>query len=185
MKTAASIIIVVAAIIFAFFLGRSSYTPEPPKVVEKWLTKYDTVEYRDTVKIPVPQVIVRDTTIYLPGEIDTAALLADYLARKEYPLDFSNDSIGEFRVDITVQRNTLTEAVSHVKPLIRVHEVERMIIDKQIPFIQGYAQIGTSVDFGTQKFSAGADFRQRFLVGASAIRVNDQWGYTLDFGIKF
>ena len=107
MKTAASIIIVVAALIFAFFLGRSSYTPEPPKVVEKWLTKYDTVEYRDTVKIPVPQVIVRDTTIYLPGEIDTAALLADYLARKEYPLDFSNDSIGEFRVDITVQRNTL------------------------------------------------------------------------------
>lgn len=185
MKTAASIIIVVAALIFAFFLGRSSYTPEPPKVVEKWLTKHDTVEYRDTVKIPVPQVIVRDTTIYLPGEIDTAALLADYLARKEYLLDFSNDSIGEFRVDITVQRNTLTEAVSHVKPLIRVHEVERTIIDKQIPFIQGYAQIGTSVDFGTQKFSAGADFRQRFLVGASAIRVNDQWGYTLDFGIKF
>ena len=35
MKTAASIIIVVAALIFAFFLGRSSYTPEPPKVVEK------------------------------------------------------------------------------------------------------------------------------------------------------
>lgn len=88
MKTAASIIIVVAALIFAFFLGRSSYTPEPPKVVEKWLTKYDTVEYRDTVKIPVPQIIVRDTTIYLPGEIDTAALLADYLARKEYRLDF-------------------------------------------------------------------------------------------------
>ena len=185
MKTAASIIIVVAALIFAFFLGRSSYTPEPPKVVERWRTKHDTVEYRDTVKIPVPQVIVRDTTIYLPGEIDTAALLAGYLARKEYPLDFSNDSIGEFRVDITIQRNALTEVVSHVKPLIRVHEVERTIIDKQIPFIQGYAQIGTSVDFGTQKFSAGADFRQRFLVGASAIRVDDQWGYTLDFGIKF
>ena len=49
MKTAASIIIVVAALIFAFFLGRSSYTPEPPKVIEKWLTKYDTVEYNHRV----------------------------------------------------------------------------------------------------------------------------------------
>mgnify|MGYP000757811801 CR=1 FL=1 len=54
MKTAASIIIVVAALIFAFFLGRGTYTPEPPKVVEKWYTKHDTVEYRDTIKVPVP-----------------------------------------------------------------------------------------------------------------------------------
>ena len=117
--------------------------------------------------------------------IDTAALLADYLARKEYSLDFSNDSIGEFRVDAVIQRNALAQVTSHVKPIIRIHEVENTIINKQIPFIQGYAQIGTSVDFGTQKFSAGADFRQRFLVGASAIRVDDRWGYTLDFGIKF
>ena len=51
MKTAASIIIVVAALIFAFFLGRSSYTPEPPKVIEKWLTKYDTVEYLSLIHI--------------------------------------------------------------------------------------------------------------------------------------
>lgn len=185
MKTAASIIIVVAALIFAFYMGRSSYTPEPPKVVEKWRTKHDTVEYRDTVKVPVPYVVVRDTTIYLPGEIDTAALLADYLARKEYRLDFSNDSIGEFRVNATVQRNAITEATSYVKPLIRIQEIERTVIQKQIPFIQGYAQIGTSLDFGTQKFSVGADFRQRFLAGASAIRMGDQWGYTLDVGVKF
>lgn len=185
MKTVASTIIVVAALIFAFFLGRGTYTPEPPKVVEKWYTKHDTVEYRDTIKVPVPYQVVRDTTIYLPGVIDTAALLADYLARKEYSLDFSNDSIGEFRVDAVIQRNALAQVTSHVKPIIHIHEVENTIIDKQIPFIQGYAQIGTSVDFGTQKFSAGADFRQRFLVGASAIRVDDRWGYTLDFGIKF
>lgn len=185
MKTAVQIILVLVALILAFLFGRSTYTPEPPKVVERWRTKHDTVEYRDTVKVPVPKIIIRDTTIYLPGEIDTAALLADYLARKEYHLDFSNDSIGEFRVDATVQRNAITEAVSHVKPLIRIHEIEHTIIDKRIPFIQGYAQIGTSVDFGTQKFSAGADFRQRFMVGASTIRVEDQWGYTLDFGIKF
>ena len=96
MKTAVQIILVLVALILAFLFGRSTYTPEPPKVVERWRTKHDTVEYRDTVKVPVPKIIIRDTTIYLPGEIDTAALLADYLARKEYHLDFSNDSIGEF-----------------------------------------------------------------------------------------
>ena len=185
MKTAASIIIVVAALIFAFFLGRGSYIPEPPKVVERWHAKHDTVEYRDTVKVPVPYIVVRDTTIYLQGEIDTAALLADYLATKHYTLDFSNDSVGTFKVNATVNRNAITEAMSIINPLIRVCEIERTTVQTRIPFIQGYAQIGTSLDFGTQKFSAGADFRQRFMVGASAMRVNDNWGYTVDFGVKF
>lgn len=130
MKTAASIIIVVAALIFAFFLGRSSYTPEPPKVIEKWLTKYDTVEYRDTVKIPVPQVIVRDTTIYLPGEIDTAALLADYLARKEYPSTFPT----------TVSASSGSISPSSATPLQRLYRTS----NRSSVFMRLNARLSTS-----------------------------------------
>ena len=123
MKTAASIIIVVAALIFAFFLGRSSYTPEPPKVVEKWLTKYDTVEYRDTVKIPVPQVIVRDTTIYLPGEIDTAAAHLSEVAQGD-DVDAIEQAIKN--VDKQTQEFAARRMDKSVRSALKGHSVDEV-----------------------------------------------------------
>ena len=52
---------------------------------------------RDTIREPYP-VIVREPpdTICIPA--DTAAILADYLRERDYPLDFSTDSTGRFLV---------------------------------------------------------------------------------------
>lgn len=186
MKTAWTILIAAATIFIAFYLGRTT-TPVPePKVEIQWRTRYDTVEYRDTVKLPVPYEVVRDTTIYLPGEIDTAALLADYLKTRHYELHFGNDSIGQFDVYATVHRNELAEARSVVNPLIReIIRTERVPYERPVPWVRGYAQVGTSINFKTQKFSAGVDLRDRWMIGGSAIRINDHWGYTIDVGTKF
>ena len=73
---------------------------------------------RDTIREPYP-VIVREPpdTICIPA--DTAAILADYLRERAYPLDFSTDSTGRFLVMATVGRNRLLSAEATIEPLIR------------------------------------------------------------------
>ena len=45
--------------------------------------------------------------------------------------------------------------------------------------------IGSSVDLKTNKIQFGVDLKQKFMIGASGIRLDDRYGYTLDFGVKF
>ena len=52
-------------------------------------------------------------------------------------------------------------------------------------FIQGYAMIGTSVDFSVNQIQLGIDLKQKFLISVSGIRIKDKYGYTINAGIKF
>lgn len=45
--------------------------------------------------------------------------------------------------------------------------------------------IGTSVDLKTNKIQFGVDLNQKYVIGVSGICMDDRYGYTLDFGIKF
>lgn len=89
---------------------------------------------RDTIREPYP-VIVREPpdTICIPA--DTAAILADYLRERDYPLDFSTDSTGRFLVTATVGRNRLLSAEATIEPLIReVIDYRTVIRDvRQVP----------------------------------------------------
>ena len=171
--------------VIGYFLGRSSVdVPEPKKeIIINWVPGKTVT---NTITKPEPYA-VHDTTIKIvEAPIDTAALYAvwrDYYLSRDYNLDFSDDSLGVFKVQASVQENKLISATSTIKPNIRT-VTERETIYK-VPIIQFYTLIGTSLDLSTNQIQAGIDLKQKYMIGASGIRMNDKWGYTINFGIKF
>lgn len=182
-----AVLILAFCLSVGFFIGYLVFGKTEPvvnRIVEiKW-QKGETV--RDTVDCPVPvETIIRDS-IPVPVPTDTAALFAvwqDYYLERKYALDFSNDSIGTFRVDATVNQNKLISATSLIQPNIRT-VYEKEVIYKKEKWIP-WAMIGTSVDLKTNKVQFGVDLNQKYVIGVSGIRMDDRYGYTLDFGIKF
>ena len=186
-KILIAVLILAICLSVGFFIGYLVFGKTEPavnRIVEiKW-QKGETV--RDTVDRPVPvETIIRDS-IPVPVPTDTAALFAvwkDYYLERKYALDFSNDSIGTFRVDATVNQNKLISATSLIQPNIRT-VYEKEVIYKKEKWIP-WAMIGTSVDLKTNKVQFGVDLNQKYVIGVSGIRMDDRYGYTLDFGIKF
>jgi hypothetical protein len=171
-----------------FLLGRLFIKTE--SVVEtKEVVKYVPSPYvvRDTVKNIVPyETLVRDTVIkYLTAEVDTPAVIKDYHLSRKYNLDFSNDSIGTFVVDAEVNQNKLVNATSFIRPMVKTVYKTETITDYKVPALQFYGMIGTAVNLKTNKISFGLDLKQRYLVGVSGIRYDDNYTYTIDFGVKF
>jgi hypothetical protein len=173
------------ALLIGYFWGRSSVElPAPKRIVEvKWV-KGDIV--RDTIDNPVPYEVEVpvDRPVFIPT--DTAALFAiwqDYYLERKYDLDFSNDSLGIFKVDAKVSQNKLIYANSFIQPNIRT-VTEREVIYK-VPTLQPWALIGTSADFRTNKLQFGLDIKNKYKVGVSGIRLDDKYGYTFDFGLNF
>lgn len=180
-----AIIAIAVALFIGYFWGRSSVElPTPKRIVEVKWEKGDII--RDTIDRPVPvETIIRDS-IPVPVPTDTTALFAvwkDYYLERKYVLDFSNDSIGTFRVDATVNQNKLISATSFIQPNIRT-VYEKEVIYKKEKWVP-WAMIGASVDLKTNKVQFGVDLNQKYVIGISGIRMDDRYGYTLDFGIKF
>lgn len=179
-----------AILIIAFSLGIGYYwgrtdIPEP-EVKEE--IKYVPSPYvvRDTVFRPVP-VSVHDTFFRpVPVPTDTAALFAvwrDYYLRRDYELDFSNDSVGVFRINASVQENKLLSATSVIQPNRKV--ITRTETVYKARTMQPWVMIGTSPTFDSQKIQFGLDFKNRYILGISGVRIDDKYNYTLDFGVKF
>lgn len=168
-----------------FLVGRSEVKPVPPvKVIEVVYKDGKTV--RDTVYRPVPyEVIVPDSIpVFIPA--DTAKLFAvwqDYYLKRSYKQDLSNDSVGELLIDLDITQNKLQELRTTFKPKVKI-VYERTEITK-VPLLQFYTMFGSSVDLSTNKIQAGVDFKQKYMIGASAIRQNNNYSYTIDLGIKF
>lgn len=179
---AASIIAVSVGV--GYYWGKADI-PEP-QVTEKIEYVPSPYPVRDTIDRPIP-VEVHDTIVKpVPVPTDTAALFAiwrDYHLRRDYELDFSNDSIGTFRVNASVQENKLFSATSVIQPNRKV--ITRTETVLKVPTIQPWVMIGTSATFDSQKVQFGLDFKNRFIFGVSGIRIDDKYNYTLDFGVKF
>lgn len=180
----------IAAVALALFLGylwgRSSVElPEPEiKEVIKW--EKEPYAVHDTINNPVPYEVEVpvDRPIFIPT--DTAALFAvwcDYYLKRDYKLDFSNDTLGTFIVNASIQENKLFSATSTVQPIRKVIEREKTIY--KVPKLQPWAMIGTSADFRTNKLQFGLDIKNKYIIGASGLRFDDEYSYTFDFGIKF
>ena len=161
-------------------------TVEVEKEVVKWKKEY-LPAIHDTISIPVPRYVFNTDTVERiiehTLEVDTFAILADYYKVRNYKLDFSNDSIGIFRVDVDITKNSLSQARSEVKPIKYTQEIVRTV--SKVKTLQFYGILGSSVDTKTNKVQLGLDLRQKFLIGASGIRMDDKIGYTIDLGIKF
>lgn len=174
--------------ILGFLLGRLTFTPETVvdiKETVKYITSTDII--RDTItedRLVPYETFVNDTIIkYLTQPVDTAAILRDYYLSRKYALDFSNDTIGVFRVDAEVNQNKLVYASSFIQPITKTVIQEKTLY--RAPTIQFYGTLGTSVDFNTNKISLGIDLKQRYLIGVSGIRFDNKYNYTIDFGVKF
>ena len=171
--------------VVGYFIGKSSQD-----IVTKTERIYTWSRGKEVTKeIPVPQpYAVHDTVDRIVLQtIDTAALYAtwlDYHKTRDYALDFSDDSVGVFKVDFSVSENKVCNSPkATIQPnILTITETNTVY---KVPTIQGYVMIGTSVDLGTNQIQAGIDLKQKFLVGASGIRMNNNWGYTINFGIKF
>lgn len=170
-------------IILGFYLKKDDVAKFERIVEVKW-QKGDTI--RDTLYRPKPyRTIVRDS-VKIPVYTDTAALFAawkDYTLSREYRLDFSNDSVGQFVVDALVTENKLMSAVSTIRPLVKTIYTKETEYKKQ-KFVP-WAIIGSSVDFKTNKVQLGVDLSDRYIVGVSGIRMKDVYGYTIDVGYRF
>ena len=173
--------------VIGYFLGRSSVVLPETKVerIITWSRGKTITKYVDK---PVPYA-VHDTAykyIPVPEYTDTAALFAiwrDYYSERDYCLDFSDDSIGVFKVDLSVSENKIAKSRSTITPYIRTIREKETIY--KVPTIQFYGIVGTSLDLKTNQIQLGVDLKQRYLIGVSGIRMDDEFGYTLNVGIKF
>lgn len=181
--------IVLSAVIFfiGYLVGKGyADTVEVEKEVVKWKTEY-LPAIHDSIPYPVPYLVFDTDTVYKIKEhelsVDTLDILADYFRVRKYALDFSNDSIGVFKVDVDITKNMLANARSEIKPIRTTVETIRMI--NKIKTIQFYGILGSSLDFKTNKVQLGVNLREKILLGGSAIRMDEKFGYTIDLGYNF
>lgn len=160
-------------------------TPDPV-IKEKIVETVKPIPYPvvDTLRIPEPVEIPGEPVpVYITVPADTAEIVADYLIKRKYTLDFSSDTLGTYKVDVDIQANRLISGVSTIRPIIRTITKEKTIYKTEK--LQFYGIVGTSVDFRTNKVQFGIDLNQKFLIGVSGIRLDNNYGYTIDFGTKF
>ena len=174
----------VVGILIGYCLIKPDAEPDVRRIVEIKYIKGDTIT--KTIQYPVPYKVTDSVRVPVPVATDTAALFAvwkDYYLKREYNLDFSNDTLGTFIVNAEVSENKLIYATSTVQPNIRT-VTEREMIYKHRKWVP-WAMIGASADFRTNKVQLGLDINEKYTIGASGIRLDDKYEYTIDFGIKF
>jgi len=91
----------------------------------------------------LPRLQLCDTvkkTVTIPA--DTAAIIADYLQRREYNLEFSTDTTGVYKVQAIVEANRLASASATIIPLQRTVEQTVVKVRQFRPYIGGSLSIG-------------------------------------------
>ena len=133
----------------------------------------------------LPRLQLCDTvreTVVVPA--DTAAIISDYLQRREYDLDFSTDTTGVFKVQAAVEANKLVEASATIIPLQR--EVETSIVYKPKSY---RPMIKIGVPFGKQRYGVeggvGVPIKDRWLPSVSYMRLDKENFVKVECGIVF
>lgn len=187
MKTKYIIILSIATLLLGFLLGRLSVTDkitvETKEVVKNVPSPYIV---RDTIYSPLPTLtFYKVDTCYIKQKIDTAEILSDYFLNRQYKLDFSNDSVGKFIVDAEVNQNKLVSANSFIQPVTKFIYKESIVTKQTIKTFQPWVTIGTNVNLDCQQVTLGFDWKQKYILGVSGLRLNNKYNYTLNIGIKF
>ena len=187
MKTKYIIILSIAMLLLGFLLGRLSVTDkttvETKEVVKNVPSPYIV---RDTIFSPLPALTYyKVDTCYIAQKVDTAEILSDYFLNRQYKLDFSNDSIGEFIVDAEVNQNKLVSANSFVQPITKFIYKENTVTKQTVRAFQPWVTIGTNVNLDCQQVTLGFDLKQKYILGVSGLRLNSKYNYTVNIGIKW
>lgn len=173
----------VVGFLVGYFLAKS-YLDKPEEII-KTVIKYEKGD-TDTIKIdnPVPyKVYDTITKLQVVYVVDTNKVIDDYFKVREYKLDFSNDTLGSFLVNAKVHQNLLLSAKAQITPIIKTMTTDK--IKYEVKTFSFYTMLGTSIDLKCNKISAGVKLKDKFMIGASGIRMNDCFNYTIDFGMVF
>lgn len=134
-----------------------------------------------TDPITIEKIVTLHEEVVIPA--DTASIIADYLQRREYDLDFSSDTTGVFKVNAIVEANHLASATATVKPLVR--EVERVVEvqpRKFRPYIGGGVGIGTQL---SASVTLGALIKNSHMLSAGYQRIGNGNYITINYGYVF
>ena len=178
------LILFVLAFFIGYFWGKSK-----SEVVEK---EVEVVKYipsdpiHDTIDNPVPYSVIVHDTVDNPIPTDTTELYEawlNYNAEKSYNLDFSNDTIGEYSVDLSIQCNELKNVSSCIVPIQKV--ITNTKIVREIPTYQFYGMLGSDFNLKTSKIELGLDYKQKYMFSIAGIRHQQDYFYTINVGLKF
>lgn len=190
MKKGYFIAILGVTLLIGIVLGRLSVS-EKKTIETKEVIKYkrSIASITDTIFKPKPyNVYISDTIHHFLTQVekvDTAAILRDYYLTRQYDLDFSNDTLGEFRVKAEVSQNRLFSANSYIKPIVKTIYRETSVIKYKTRGFQPFILVGTSPKLDLQKVTVGMDLSQRYILGVSGLRWDDKYNYAVEFGVKF
>ena len=186
-----SAIVLLGAIFFlGFGLGSSRKeveVREKVRYVERPATKIDFnfAMLEQLARLDLPKMQYHDTTYITLREripADTAGIIADYIKRRAYEIDFSTDTTGVFKVDAIVEANRLVHASATIQPLQR--EVENTVV--KVRAFRPFAEVGLVLgDKVGATLGAGAIIKEKHIVTAKYMRLGNHNYYGAEYGYIF
>ena len=185
-KTALSCLLLILSFIGGLVIGGKITRPAPMvKTTDTvWVKSSDTI-FQEITK-PIPYYI-HDSVIQKINYSDTVVInevFNDYYTTRKYNLDFSNDTIGVFKVDATVSKNSLINTTSTVIPIIKTVTVTKYVESKP-KGVQGYVILGTDLKLGCNTVQVGKIIKNKVLIGVSGVRMGNDMNYNLNVGLTF
>lgn len=180
--TKAIIVSILIGILIGFFIGKSFFqTSAKIKYV-----KGETIE--KTIQIPIPyrveipatpQYIYKIDTISetIYQTVDTTAILADWVLKREYKEKILNNTQGELDIEAEIQYNRL-QSMKYTFTPTEVN-IEKQHKPRWTPYIS------TSVNTFNQAGIGGGLFYQNIGAGARMITDFEKKGFEIELNYKF
>lgn len=152
-------------------------TREPIRVDTELFPKWSaeriilpTLQYHDTIR----------EEVRIPA--DTAGIVADFIKRREYELDFSTDTTGTYKVQAIVCCNRLESASATIAPLQREVLNSVVVVRKFRPYIGGGVGIGAQLSASVE---VGALLKEHHLPRVGYQRLGKDNYLTIGYGYTF
>ena len=174
----------VLCLVIGFFAGRKTIDTKEMVRYVQGETITGSVDLPQPVEsIPEnPTLPMKSDTIieYVVQVVDTAAIIADYIIRREYtPILFDNPTIGKLSLSTTVQYNKIIGLNYEFIPIVK--EITRYKVHVWQPYVSGYGNTFGQIGLGLGLF--------RYNVGVEAMYLRDlknqQTGYGVGIKYKF
>lgn len=134
-------------------------------------------------RIELPRLQYTDTIreeVRIPA--DTAGIVADYIKRREYELDFSTDSTGTYKMQAVVCCNRLESASATIAPLQREVLTTTREVRAFRPYIGGGIAIGAKAGASLE---VGALLKDHHLPRVGFQRLGKDNYLTIGYGYTF
>lgn len=133
--------------------------------------RYDSAIF---IPVPVPVSIWREP-VSEPADIDTAAVISDYLSKKVYSEQIDVDSVLSIQITDTLSRNGLLGRQIHYSfnvPTVTIRQKKPYLTVSVIGDSRYYA--GTQIGWKRVLFSAGYDFKDRYPVIGVGLKIYER-----------